>query len=53
MKLIGNEGESVSASENLLFSSASSHSSGSYECFADNGVDSQLRKIINIKVNGK
>ncbi len=53
MKFFNFEGESISTSENLIISSVSSQSSGGDECVASNGVDSQLKKIIHIKVNGK
>ncbi len=48
-----NQGKLISSGEHLDLGSASSQSSGVYECLVSNGVDSQLKKIINIRVNGK
>lgn len=43
----------ISKSRMLKISKAQHKDSGLYECSARNGVDENLRKIIQVKVRGK
>lgn len=39
--------------EELSINSASINDSGLYECIASNGVDEDLRKVVEVKIQGK